>query len=119
MNKVYVIQHPLKKGVPLDISDAARYGELQAPFFPAKYNAMLDASDAVEKLETGLTDYTANDYIIAIGDPILIGIALAIAARNADGHVNFLKWNRHLSSNGARSYTAGNYVPIHIEVDVQ
>jgi len=117
--KIYVLQHPVRNGRPLDISDAARYGEMQPPVFSPKYNVLLDVTDAIMKLESALADYCEDDYIIAIGDPVLIGAAMAIGARNAGGKVKLLKWNRHLLSNGQRSKTAGNYVPVMVEIDVQ
>ena len=117
--RIYVLQHPLRSGRPLDISDAARYGELLPPIFSSRYNVLLDVSDAITKLEASLADYCEDDYIIAIGDPVLIGAAMAIAARNAGGKVKLLKWNRHLLQNGQRSRTTGNYVPVMVEIDVQ
>ena len=117
--KVYVLQHPLRNGSPLDISDAARYGELQSPIFSSKYNVLLDVSDAIASLESALQNYNEEDFIMAIGDPVLIGAAMAIAARNADGKVKLLKWNRHLLNTGYRSKTSGNYVPVLVEIDVQ
>jgi len=116
-SKVYVLQHPSRQNVPLDISDAARYGNLQRPVFPPTYNAILDATDVVRKLEQALYDYEEGDYIIAIGDPAIIGVATAIAARNSGGVVNLLKWNRAFVR-GKRDVTHGSYVPLTIELDI-
>lgn len=117
--KVYILQHPVRKGIPLDISDAARYGELQVPIFSPKVNPYLDVNDVIEKIENALAEYTEDDYIIAIGDPILIGAAMAIACRNAGGKVKVLKWSRHLEKDGTRSYSRGNYIPVYVEMDIQ
>jgi len=116
---IYVIQHPSRKGVPLDITDAAKFGKLQEPIFSSRYNTLLDTTDAVGKMEQGLLHYTSEDFIIAIGDPILIGMAMAIGARNAAGIVRMLKWNRLLNTNGTRNHSVGNYIPVNVEMDIQ
>ena len=116
--KVFLLQHPMRQKTPLDISDAARYGRLQKPIFPSTYNALLDTTDAVNKIEQALLEVAPDDFVVAIGDPALIGIAMMIAGRNTGGQVNLLKWNRALDRDGNRVRTQGNYVPVEISVDL-
>ena len=43
-----------------------------------------------------LSGFNDNDYLLLIGNPVLIGMATAIAANNSGGLVNFLQWSgRH------------------------
>ena len=43
-----------------------------------------------------LSGFNNNDYLLLIGNPVLIGMATAIAANNSGGLVNFLQWSgRH------------------------
>jgi len=116
--KVYLIQHPLRAGTPLDITDASRYGVIQKPILPSTYNAQADVSDAVRHLEAGLSDIDNESYILCIGDPALIAVASIIAARNTGGELKLLKWNRSLDRSGKRQRTVGHYAPCDIEIDV-
>jgi len=116
--RVFVIQHPQRKGVPLDISDAGRMGIIQKPILPPMYNAQIDTADVTRKIEAGLNDVDPDDYILCIGDPVLIAIAGIIAARNTGGEISMLKWNRALDKSGNRQRTVGHYVPCEILIDV-
>lgn len=49
---------------------------------------------AIDEIERGLLDYRAGDYIVAVGDPVLIGAAMAIAAGLTDGPIRVLRWSR-------------------------
>ena len=117
-SKVYIIQHPQRNGVPLDVTDASRLGIVQKPIVRHNYNTQIDAADAVRRIEAALADYTEQDYLMCIGDPVLIGIATAIAARNTGGVVNLLKWNRRLDANGRRQRFVGHYIPCTVELDI-
>jgi hypothetical protein len=52
------------------------------------------AAPTVRKLWTALHKYCDADWIIAVGDPVAIGIACAIAAEVNEGRFNLLKWDR-------------------------
>ena len=40
-----------------------------------------------------LSDFSDDDALILIGDPVLIGLAFSIASNNNDGRVWTMKWN--------------------------
>jgi hypothetical protein len=85
---VYVTQEPQGK----NISQATRFGEIKI-LFPPDFNAGFSAGQAASKLMLLLSNYTENDFLLLIGDPVLIGIATAVAAHWANGKVQMLKWD--------------------------
>lgn len=94
MSKVYVVQaQSVWRGGSLvpkyDVSDAERYGELVYVF---KKTVPLDPS-SVAKLDVTLAKFTADDYLLLIGNPCLIGWATALAARATGGWVKMLQWS--------------------------
>ena len=44
-----------------------------------------------------LKDYNDDDFILAMGDPVAIGISCIIASEVNNGKVNILKWDRENS----------------------
>ncbi len=40
------------------------------------------------------SDISADDFILAVGDPVLIGVSIAKALELTDGKVNVLRWDR-------------------------
>jgi hypothetical protein len=58
---------------------------------------MLATAPTVSQLRSklrDLRDYSDEDFLLAMGDPIAIGLAVAIAANNNGGRVKMLKWDR-------------------------
>jgi hypothetical protein len=55
----------------------------------------------LRELGWALRDFGDDDYILAVGDWILVGLAMAVAAQANDGRFNVLKWHR-----GDRRYYA-------------
>ena len=55
---------------------------------------MITPEDAVHRLWEGLASVCADDYVLAIGDPVAVAIAFAIVASRTGGRVNVLKWDR-------------------------
>lgn len=96
--KVFVIQNqhrwsPEQKGfVPkYDVSSAKIFGELRevlsptaSPFKPAM---------VLPDIQKALCDFTDDDHLLLIGNPILIGMCVAIAAVANAGRVNLLQWS--------------------------
>ena len=94
---VYVVQDQTKKDhttgeivARFDLTPAKRYGELKfllrataKPFSPLPI---------LEELRRGLEDFGDEDYLLLIGNPVIMGMAAAIAA-DINGTVNFLQWS--------------------------
>lgn len=73
-----------------DMQPATEYGELKflldpsaSPFRPV---------EVVQQLRDGLEGFSNDDYLLLVGNPILIGWAMAIAA-DYNGNVAALQWS--------------------------
>jgi hypothetical protein len=62
---------------------------------------MLSATDVsrdynyiAQVLDQKMRDFKITDYLVLIGDPIIIGILVHIAMRITGGTINVLKWDR-------------------------
>lgn len=85
---VYVVQEVPGKNV----LSAAKFGKLKVLLPPGQIQ--VDAAPAVQRLGLQLADFNDADHLLCIGDPAAIAIAAAIAARNNEGRVKLLKWDR-------------------------
>lgn len=75
-----------------DVSTAGEYGQLKSLYAPN--SPRVEFEDAMLSLQRGLEDFTAQDYILCIGNPVLIGWAIALAAEALDdGNVKCLHWS--------------------------
>lgn len=107
--RVFIVQnqHRWDKGAcaflpKFDLSSAAKYGTpvhllgpSAAPFRPGS---------VVQEMQEKLRDFCDNDYLLLIGNPVLIGIAFAIAADANEGTVRALQWNGR----------EGCYIPVEV-----
>ena len=48
----------------------------------------------IEEMRPQLAGYTADDYLLLIGNPIIMSAMVAIAADASGGPVRFLQWSR-------------------------
>ena len=87
--KVYVTQENPR----VDIVSAIRWGDLEA--LTAAYDQIhLFPDRIVAQIRAKLDGFGDEDWLLAMGDPAIIGVAFAIAAEINDGRVNLLKWDR-------------------------
>lgn len=87
---VWVVQDAGDK----DIVPAERYGRLQT-LMSSRSQIYRDSRGAVAWIERKLRDFSDDDYLLALGDPIAIGIACAVAAAVNQGRFKVLKWSRN------------------------
>jgi hypothetical protein len=99
MPKVYVPQQPSKFDsatrlwIPtMNLDSAKRYGDITV-LLPPNANR-LNTAPLVNVIKVLMGGYTIDDFIVAVGDPSLIGICVAIASRATGGKFNMLKWDR-------------------------
>jgi len=104
MSKVYIVQEVTRRDRATgelrpvhDLRPAAVYGDL-VPLLGTD-RITLSPGPIVHELRKKLRGFSDDDVLLAVGDPIAIGIATAIAAEENGGRVNMLKWDRE-----ARSY---------------
>lgn len=74
-----------------DISPAREFGTLFDLLSPTA--APFNPEPIIAELHKKLHDFCDQDCLVAIGNPLLIGWATAIAAHYNDGHVRVLQWS--------------------------
>ena len=77
---------------PLDISSAHEWGEVEVILTP-NANPFTSMESIVEDLHGALEHMTSDDFLLLIGNPVIIGVMTAIAAHYADGNVKMLQWH--------------------------
>lgn len=85
---VFVVQNAMGAS----LARAKIYGNIRE-LFPPSAQVMEDATSHVANLRDLLADFTTDDHILLMGDPVLIGLAIAIAAERTK-RLKLLKWDR-------------------------
>ncbi len=75
-----------------DLRPAEAWGTLVHVVPPGRVTS--DPRPVVGMIEDALDDISEDDYLLLTGFPEYIAIAGAVAARNLDGRLRLLKWNR-------------------------
>jgi hypothetical protein len=89
MGKVYVVQ----ENPNVNIIGAGRFGDL-VPMLPPGKQITLSPAPVLRMFKSILKNYSDNDYILTMGDPVAIAIASIVASDVNNGVVNILKWDR-------------------------
>jgi len=78
----------------MDLSPALEYGELRFVLRDFE-NPFNDPQATLDEVQRVFADerLTADDWVLLVGNPVLIGM-VAAAAANATGRLNLLQWNR-------------------------
>lgn len=99
-SRVFVVQRPAfyckeSKGWrnKYDITPAREYGELVILLQPGNLYRD-DMAAAMRRMEETLVDFSDQDHLLAIGDPVAIAAAVLIAGRSNKGQVSMLKYDR-------------------------
>ena len=87
---VYVIQQPAPN---INILSASDFGYLVI-CLPNRDQAILSTAPYVQKMKKNLQDFRKNDYLLAVGDPVIIGISTAAVSEVTAGKFNMLKWDK-------------------------
>jgi len=98
MAKVYVVQdtktvnrHTGKLESKFDFRPAEEFGEIEYLLDSAASPFNLDS--AVAQLKAKLSSFGPEDSLLLVGSPVLIGVAVAIAADINGGDVKMLQWS--------------------------
>jgi hypothetical protein len=86
---VYVTQEQVGK----NLLPAAKYGEISV-LLPSDFQVGFSAGQVTNHLDVKLSNFSDTDYLVLIGDPVIIGIATAVAAKWNKGKVKLLKWDK-------------------------
>lgn len=107
--KVFVAQEVLKRSVDnervpvFDFSPAIKYGKLE---IIVPYNTPIHPVDELVSIaKYRMEDFRAHDYLLAVGDPVVIAVCSVIALQRTGGFLSLLKWNK----------LAKDYEPVHID----
>ncbi len=99
--KVFVPQVPSRfdsgigAWVPIvDLSPARRYGEIVTILPPGAYR--MDPKALEQVIGSALDGISANDWILAAGDPAIMGMTMAMAAFRLGGALRVLRWNKQV-----------------------
>ena len=87
-----------------DLSPAEQYGEIVELLSPTA--KPFNPAPLVEELYIKLEKFGNDDFIICIGNPILLSMAVAVAADINDGKVRLLQWHGHRNE----------YVPVDVDL---
>lgn len=74
-----------------DLSPAEEFGELSYLLSPTA--APFRPEPVIEELREKLSDFGPEDHLLLVGNPVLIGFAVAIAAHYSGGAVSLLQWS--------------------------
>jgi hypothetical protein len=89
MSRVFVTQPQVGK----DLSQAEEFGKLVYCSNKNEQVTHNTVSNATKYLSKALADFDyATDYLLLIGDPVLIGLACSIVSETTIGRYNVLKW---------------------------
>ncbi len=96
---VYVIQKQMRfseqTGEQLPrfdtVDQASRWGEIKYLLSPSAHP--FHPEGIINELQHKLDDYCHDDFIVPIGNPSIVGFAVAIAANANDGMVRILQWS--------------------------
>ncbi len=87
--RVFIPQEsPGKNVIP-----AAKFGEL-VTIFDAHKQVMLSPAPATNAINHALRNFSDDDYLLLIGDPVLVGVCCSVAAKFNSGRMKLLKWDR-------------------------
>ena len=87
---VYVVQQPAPN---INILSASDFGYLVI-CLPNRDQAILSTAPYIHKMKKNLQDFRKEDYLLAVGDPVIIGISTAAVHEVTNGQFNILKWDK-------------------------
>lgn len=89
-----------------DITDAISFGDIEILTL-AEQQSGYSTQPTLRKIARKLSKFNDDDYLLLSGDPSVIALAGAIAARNNAGRFKMLKWDRQ----------EGKYFPLQADLN--
>ena len=89
MSNVYVTQENPR----VNIVSAAKWGDLE-PLTNPFDQIHINPSRIVAQIRRKLRGFTDDDWLLAMGDPAIIGVAFAVVSEQNHGCVSLLKWDK-------------------------
>lgn len=100
MSTVFVVQDNPK----LSYQDARKYGTRLIAVFPPREQVELSPQYALAQARKVLDAMQPGDSLVLVGDPVMIGICVNVAAEKI-GKVRLLRWDK-------RDFT---YIPVEVD----
>lgn len=99
MTYVYVTQESSRREndrwVPsVDLTPALEFGQLRVLIPPGA--SFFAPAPTIAALKEGLREFTEFDFLLPMGDPVIMAAASMIAAQRTGGRVSLLKWDRQI-----------------------
>ncbi len=109
MSTVYIVCEPTYKLSDhsikqMDLTPAREYGDIEV-LLPNS-QSLLSPVPTVRILREKLKHFSDEDYILPVGDPVLMSTVAMVAGDINNGKVTFLKWDKHVRK----------YIPITVDV---
>lgn len=76
----------------MDLTPAAEYGQIEVLLTHSQ--SLLAPVPTIRKLKDKLRNFSDNDFLLPVGDPVLMSTVAMIAGEANNGRVSFLKWDR-------------------------
>lgn len=94
-SRVFVVQNQFKRGEPkFNLRPAEEFGKL---VYLLNHNAQpFNSEEVISALHLGLRNYRPEDKLLLLGNPILIGWTMTIAAHYSAGIITTLQWDREM-----------------------
>tara|TARA_R110000744_G_scaffold1956_1_gene7603 strand:- start:234 stop:566 length:333 start_codon:yes stop_codon:yes gene_type:complete len=89
-----------------DITDAISFGDIEVLTL-AEHQASYSTQPTLRRIARILSKFNDDDYLLLSGDPAVIALAGAVAARNNSGRFKMLKWDRE----------QGKYFPLQADLN--
>ena len=108
MTKVYVVQDQKQRDrvtgdlrSKFNFSDAERFGKIE--YLLRQGASPFELNPVIRQLHEVLSGYRGEDWLLLTGNPVLIGLSVAIASHYSGGRLRLLQW----------SGSQGAYIPVH------
>jgi len=99
MSRVFIVQNQMRRApdnsgmvTRYDFASAEQYGNLVYLLGPSA--GPFNPPSIITELHEKLADFSDEDYLVLVGNPCLIGWAVAIAADHNGGCMKLLQWGR-------------------------
>lgn len=103
--RVFATQIPSRRDVEsglwvptVNIAPAEKFGEIVTLLPPGSQFFAAAETTRLIKQRLNELDYQQGDYLLPMGNPVIMAVAAAIAARRSNGSLNVLVWDRHTST---------------------
>ncbi|MGD9687874.1 MAG: hypothetical protein AB7U43_12980 [Desulfobacter sp.] len=86
--KVYAIQY-----TPHDLASAQDFGQLEY-LLKTSLDQTFAPQEVLSSFREKLEGFTDNDYLLLVGDPVAMALAVNVAAEANSGRAKVLKWSK-------------------------